>query len=243
MKNLKRTPAIIVESKSLGHNIDFKWSAKKMDSLLDPLEENEELDKILNNISHKASIGLTASLLEWVYWRFKGYSEMTDDIKNRIEALWCSVENPENTNPLVFDSELNAPATGFINGPIWLALMNVRMIDMLYKKGSPLLQSELVGLVLLARHITPKRRIFDKWFENIIDKLQNQFPNQNQEIDYSEETIYDCSSEEKICHEFFFNTNFEHTEKSSDYALTEFISNIDYTTNPYCNKMKKLVNA
>lgn len=243
MKNLKRTPEIIVEANSLGNKIDFKWTTKKMRKLVDPTEDNEELDKILNKISHKASIALSAALLEWIYWRFKGYTVASDDIKHRIEALWYSIENPKNTNPLAFDTELDVPATGFINGPIWVALMNVRMIDVLYKKGSPLLQSELVGLVLVARHITPKRKIFNKWFENIIYKLQEQFPNQSTEIDYSEETIYDSSSEEKICREFFFNTDFEHTNKSSNFALTEFILNIDYTTNPYCNKIKKLVNA
>jgi hypothetical protein len=243
MKNLKITPQIIVESNCLGHKIDYKWTAKKMNSLLDPLEGNEELDYILNKISHKASIGLTASLLEWIYWRFKGYTVTSDDIKHRIEALWYSIENPKNTNPLVFDAELNAPATGFIHGPIWLALMNVRMIDVLYKKGSPLLQSELVGLVLVARHVTPKRKTFDKWFEDIISKLQKQFPNQNQQIDYSEETIYDSSSEEKICHEFFFNSDFEHNDQASGFALKEFILNIDFTANPYCNKIKELANA
>ncbi|RZJ54014.1 MAG: hypothetical protein EOO44_06535 [Flavobacterium sp.] len=243
MKNLKRTPEIIVQSNSLGHKIDFKWTAKKMEKLIDPIDGNDELDKTLNKISHKASIGLTASLLEWVYWRFKGYSIISEDIKHRVEALWLSIENPENTYPLVFDTELDAPATGFINGPIWVALMNVRMIDLLYKKGSPLLQSELVGLVLLIRHITPKRKIFDKWFENTIYKLEEQFPNQNIQIDYSEETIYDAFAEPKICREFFFTTDFDYNVRSSSFALKEFISNIDFTCNPYCNETKKFANA
>lgn len=37
-----------------------------MERFLDPLEGNEELENALEHIGHKACIGLTTSLLEWV---------------------------------------------------------------------------------------------------------------------------------------------------------------------------------
>ncbi|MEP6928607.1 MAG: hypothetical protein ABI850_01295 [Flavobacterium sp.] len=223
--------------------IDYNWNEKIMSKLLDPIEGNDELDNILNKIGHKAAIGLTASLLEWIYWRFKEYSTMSDEIHQRIETLWYSIENPENSKPLVFDPELDIPVSGYINGPIWIALMNVRMIDVLYKKGSSMLQSELVGLVLLVRHVTPKKKKFDKWFQKTISKLEEQFPNKNIQIKFSEDAVYDSSSEPIICHEFFFESVFTCSNESTKSALNDFILNIDYETNPFCNNRRKIANG
>ena len=243
MRNLEKAPEVIQKSKCMNHIIDYKWNEKIMLGLLDPFEGNDELDNTLNKIGHKAAIGLTASLLEWIYWYFKDYTTMSDDIRHRIESLWYSVENPENTKPLLFDAELDIPASGFINGPIWIALMNVRMIDVLYKKRSFMLQSELVGLVLLVRHVAPKRKKFDKWFEGTISKLINQFPNQNPEVTFSEDAVYDSSGEALICREFFFESMFNNCNEATKSALNDFILNIDYEANPFCSKNKNFING
>ncbi|QSB26638.1 hypothetical protein [Flavobacterium sp. CLA17] len=243
MRNLEKVPEVIQKSKCMNHIIDYKWNEKIMLGLLDPFEGNDELDNTLNKIGHKAAIGLTASLLEWVYWYFKDYTTMSDDIHHRIESLWYSVENPEDTKPLLFDAELDIPASGFINGPIWIALMNVRMIDVLYKKRSFMLQSELVGLVLLVRHVAPKRKKFDKWFEGTISKLVSQFPNQNPEVPFSEDAVYDSSGEALICREFFFEPMFNNCNEATKSALNDFILNIDYEANPFCSKNKKFING
>lgn len=109
---------------------------KKINKLLDAVEGNEQLENTLMQINHKGSIGLTAALLEWVYWRFTGYSQSTNDTQKRIEALWCSIDNPGQTNPLLFDTDFEISAAGSINGALWIALMNVAMIDARYRKGS-----------------------------------------------------------------------------------------------------------
>ncbi|MCD0467917.1 hypothetical protein [Flavobacterium sp. ENC] len=243
MRNLKKVPKVIQKSKCVNHRIDYKWNEKIMSRLLDPSEGNDGLDYTLNKIGHKAAIGLTASLLEWIYWRFKEYTTMSDDIHQRIETLWYSIEDPKNSKSLIFDPELDIPISGFINGPIWVALMNVRMIDVLYKKGSCMLQSELVGLVLLVRHITPKKKKFDKWLENILSKLDNQFPNQNVQIEFSEDAVYDSSAEPVVCREFFFQSGFTYSNEAAKLALNDFILHIDYETNSFCNNKKKFVNG
>ncbi len=238
MKNLQKPPKTIKKSQSIGHEIDYKWNDKILSNLLDPTINNIHLDKTLNKIGHKASLGLTASLLEWVYWRFKGHSAMSDEIHQRIETLWFSIKNPKKAKPLDFDTDLNFPISGFINGPIWVALMNVRMIDVLNRKGSSLIQSELTGLVLTVRHLTPKKKTFDKWFEETISKLVVQFPNQNKQIEYSEDAFYDASSEPVICREYFFSSSFKYNPDSAKKALNNFISDIDYTTNTFCSMNK-----
>lgn len=244
MKNLKKTPSIIIESKSTGHTIDYKWTPKIMEKIVDPIEGNENLETILNKIGHKASLALAAATLEWIYWRFKGLYPHAEDIKHRIEALWSSIENPENSDELVFDTEFDFQINGFVNGPVWVSLMSIRMIDQLYKKGSNFLQSELVGLILLARHTTPKKIFFDKWFETKATELSKLFPNQNAAIinDF-EASMYDFSAEKVICREFFFDPTFEYSEEASEMALMEFTSNIDYKNNPYCIKQKQYANA
>jgi hypothetical protein len=240
MKNLQNTPSLIADSKSIGHPINFKWNKKKINQFLDPLEGNEELEKALLQINHKGSIGLTAALLEWIYWRFKGYTK-TNDIEKRIEALWCSIDNVENTKPLVFDADFDMSATGPLNGPLWIALMNVRMIDVMYRKGSYLLQSELIGLILLARHITPKRRVFDKWFNETIVELKMQYPCTyiQSNTDQSDKAFYDSSNEALICRNFFFDPEFQNSEMASEKAIHDLINNLDIEANQFLCFSKK----
>jgi hypothetical protein len=241
MKDLKNTPAIIVESKSIGHPIDFKWNKKKIDQFLDPLEGNNELENALLQINHKASIGLTAALLEWIYWRYTGYTKINNDLQKRIEALWCSIENIENTKPLLFDDNFDISAAGHVNGPLWIALMNTRMMDVMYKKGSYLLQSELIGLVLLTRHITPRKRVFDRWFNRKIAVLQKEYPCQynNADIDENDEAIYDSSNEPVICRDFFFDPEFQYSNEASEIAIHNLIDNLDLKSNQFLCFQKK----
>ncbi|MCP2027163.1 hypothetical protein L1276_002307 [Flavobacterium sp. HSC-32F16] len=241
MRNLNNVPKIISESKSIGHAINFKWTKKKIDHLLDPLEGNDELEKILIQINHKASIGLSAALLEWVYWRFTGYTQTINDTQKRIEALWCSVNNREQTNPLLFDTNLDISASGSVNGALWIALMNVRMIDVLYRKGSYFLQHELVGLVLLARHITPKKKNFDEWFNQIITELVRLYPcpYKNEDLDEMAEAVYDSSTEPVICREFFFDSEFKYSLEASENAIHNFIDNLDLKSNPFLDFSRK----
>lgn len=241
MRNLNNVPKVILESKSIGHPVNFKWTKKKIDELLDPLEGNEDFENTLMQINHKASVGLAAALLEWIYWRFTGYTQHFLDTQKRIEALWCSINNREQTLPLLFDTDLDLPATGSVNGALWIALMNVRMIDVRYRKGSYFLQTELIGLILLARHITPKKKKFDIWFNEVLTKLILQYPCQYraQDLDETDEAVYDSSHEPAISREFFFDAEFVCTAEASETALHNFIDNLDLKANPFLNFSRK----
>lgn len=241
MRNLNNVPNVILESKSIGHSIDFSWTKKKIDKFLDPIEQNNELENSLMLINHKGSVGLTAALLEWIYWRFTGYTQSTNDTQKRIEALWCSINEREQTNPLLFDTDLEIPAVGSVDGVLWIALMNVRMVDVQYRKGSYFLQNELLGLALLARHITPKKKVFDKWLNKILSELIALYPCQYQynDLDESDETVYDSSNEPAICREFFFDSEFKYSPEEAEKALHNFIENLDHKANPFLDISRK----
>ncbi|MCV9932647.1 hypothetical protein OIU80_10165 [Flavobacterium sp. LS1R47] len=233
MKSIEKAPKIIREAKSINHPIDFKWNGKIMEKLIDPAENHNKLELALTSISYKASLGLTAALLEWIYWRYKNRTESSQEMKQRIEALWCSISHPEYTKPLVFDLNMNAPASGPIDGPLWVALMNVRMIDVLRRNGSYNLQSEIVGLVLLVRHTTPKKKKFNKWLKSNLKRLNLLFPCQYTYDDYNNEEAYNPSEEPVICRDFFFDPLYKYTIKSSEIAIKTFVARLDYETNPF----------
>lgn len=241
MKNLHNIPQIISEAKIVNHPIDFKWNRKKMEKLMDPLEGHKDLEIALSHINHKAAIGLTAALLEWVHWRFKGYTSPINDIEKRIEALWCSMYNPEQTKPLLFDLDLEIPTQGSINGPLWTAVMNVRMVDVKYRKGSYFLQTEILGLILLARHVTPRKKVFDKWFITIMTDLNRLFPCQYgyKNLDETDEAIYDSSNDPMICRAFFFDPEFVYTSENVENAIHDFIANLDQKANPFLQLSRK----
>ncbi|MDR7371831.1 hypothetical protein [Flavobacterium aquidurense] len=235
MKNQKDVPQIILKAKCINHPIDYKWNNKKMQKFVDPFVGNEQLENILSKINHKAAVGLTAALLEWVHWRFRKYATTANDVEKRIEALWCLIDNPEYTMPLDFDIDLDMPAKGSVDGPMWTALMTVKMVDVRYRKGSYFLQSEIIGLVLLARHLCPKRKVFEKWFDKTIKELTLSFPcpYSTENLDESDEAVYDSSTETPISRDFFFDPKFKYSPESSEKALNNFINNLDYKTNPF----------
>lgn len=238
MKNLKNVPEIILKSKSIGHRIDFKWTKSKMEKFLDPFEANQELQIALDQISHKAAVGLTAALVEWVHWRFTGYTKAANDIEKRLEALWCSINDREFSKPLNFDTDLEMPVKSCVNGPIWLALMSAQMVDVRYRKGSYFLQNEIIGLALLARHISPRKKIFDKWFSTTMMEVTRLFPCQYSyaNLDQSDEAVYDSTNEPVICREFFFDPKFKYSPEASKKALNDFINNLDTNANPFLQK-------
>ncbi|MCC9018541.1 MULTISPECIES: hypothetical protein [Flavobacterium] len=242
MKSLKNAPQIILNSKHIGHPIDFKWNKKKMEKFLDPLDEYKELETALLNINHKATVGLSAALLEWIYWRFIGHNTSITDTEKRIEALWCSIKDPELSSPLLFDPNFDIPASGPIDGPLWVAHMTVRMIDVRYRKGSYFLQNEITGLVLLARHITPKRKKFDNWFNNILIQLTYLYPcpYTNEDLDETDEKVYDSHNESVICRDFFFNPKFRYTIMASEKAVNKYIQNSDQKSNPFLQLSQKV---
>lgn len=166
---------------------------------------------------------------------YKSHVESSQDMKQRIEALWCSVSNPEYTKPLVFDINMDAPASGPIDGLLWVALMNVRMVDVLRRKESYYLQSEIVGLALLARHISPKKKIFDKWLKNTLPELTRLLPCQYRQKDLNDadKKVSNPSAEPVICRDFFFDPFFKYSAKSSEIAIKSFIANINSETNPF----------
>lgn len=241
MRNLNNVPKVILESKSIGHSIDFTWTKKKINKFLDPLNQNDELENALTHINHKGSVGLTTALLEWIYWRFTGYTQSTHDIQKRIEALWCSINDREQTNPLLFDTDLDVPAVGSVDGVLWIALMNVRMVDVRYRKGSYFLQNELLGLVLLARHITPKKSVFDKWLTDIVSNLIRLYPCPYNftNLDESDEAVYNSIDEPAICREFFFDSQFNYSQAATKEALHNFIENLDHKANPFLHLTRK----
>lgn len=242
MKSIEKAPKIIRAAKSTNHPIDFKWNGKIMEKLIDPSEKHGKLEMALTSISHKASLGLTAALLEWIYWRYKGHTETSEQMNLRIEALWCSVSNPEYTKPLIFDLNMNTPASGPVDGPLWVALMNVRMIDVLRRKGSYYLQSEIVGLALLARHITPKKKIFNQWLKTTLKDLTLLFPCQYSYDNLkSNEEKYNPSSEPVICRDFFFDPLYEYSAKSSEIAIKNFVASLDYEINPFLCSPKEAI--
>lgn len=242
MKSLKNAPQIILNSKHIGHPIDFTWNKKKMEKFLDPLDENKDLEKILSSINHKATVGLSAALLEWIHWRFVGNRTSINDTEKRIEALWYSIKNPELTDPLLFDTNFDIPASGPIDGPLWAAHMAVRMIDVRYRKGSYFLQNEILGLVLLARHITPKKKNFDKWFNTIIIQLNHLYPcpYKDENLDETDEKVYDSNNEPLICRDFFFNPKFQYTIAASEKAFHKYMQNVNHKTNPFLHLSRKV---
>jgi hypothetical protein len=109
------------------------------------------------------------------------------------------------------------------------------MIDVMYRKGSYAIQSELIGLVLLARHITPRKRVFDKWLNRTLAVLKRDYPCQynNEDVDQDYQGIYDSWYEAVICRDFFFNPEFENSNEATEKAINELIHNLETKSNPF----------
>src|SRR3569833_3475296 len=86
---LQGPPSYIKALGVVGAPIKYKWSSDVCTNLYDG-DENVRLYEAIDASSYKAKMAMSAMLAEFVLWRFKDHTDITDGLK-RVVVVWVCV--------------------------------------------------------------------------------------------------------------------------------------------------------
>ncbi|MCL1919438.1 MAG: hypothetical protein FWG14_14290 [Peptococcaceae bacterium] len=200
------------------------------------LVTNNRLSDVLKKVSYKAAIGVATLLTELIQKR----SEIlfpnidTKEFTPKVESLWAGAINPFYLKTCEYGykyiNENGEKTTYFSN---WFIMIN--MVEE-YIYSSFTIHRYLINLSMLARHLTPNKKLFDKWFTEILRKTAEIFPCTYDYADLNFDDAkarYDCSVDAPVPREFFFDPEFEYSEEAAKPVLNAFLQSLDYNNNPW----------
>ncbi|MCL1919425.1 MAG: hypothetical protein FWG14_14215 [Peptococcaceae bacterium] len=217
---------------------EIVWNRKYDEKFSNLLITNNRLSDVLSKISYKAAMAIASVLTELVQqWSSKKYFPHIDIVKEfpqKINSLWTGAIDPLYLKTFRFDWEYFDE-----NGDTVTYTANwyiVRHLTKEYTESSFTIHRYLINLSMLARHLTPNKKLFDQWFTETMRKTAEVFPctYDYADLDFNDkEARYDCSVDAPVPREFFFDPEFEYSEETAKPVLNAFLQSLDYNNNPW----------
>lgn len=241
-------PSILNNEAFLDAPLDYKWDENASD-FFGVDAKNVKLGIALWALNHKSTYGLVAALSEWIYWRLSRHINIPTIIPV-LESHWASVIDKDYSYYWESDEDhIIRSVHDPVNEPIWTMLYILNAPRGNYYNGRFIINSKVDKLAMLARHITPGKKLFDNWLSNIIRKGAVFFP-----AEYDRAEIikcrrlykgksYDSSHESAIPREFFFEPDYDYATADNAQLINQFLSTLDYQNNPYLNSPQDMIEA
>jgi len=218
------------------HN-EITWNDDDYSKFSSLFLTNNRLFNVLKRIGYKAAIGVAVTLIELIQKRSKKlfpFIDVTKEFDSKIESLWAGAIDPLYLKTWDYGDDYydeNGDATVYAaDWYIMYFLINE------YMAGTFCVHRYLVNLSMIARHLTPDKKLFDKWFAEIIRKTSEEFPCTYDYADLNfddKDAKYDCSVDAPIPREFFFDPEFKYSEETAKSVLNIFLQSLDYNNNPW----------
>ncbi|MBK5072180.1 hypothetical protein I2492_04010 [Budviciaceae bacterium CWB-B4] len=247
-----KIPDLFVNSNLINsEKFDYEWNKKVTDYIfIDSENENEKLEQAFDLLNHKAKIGLSAAISEWIYWQM--CQKKNDKLAYyAIESIWASLIDKRYivNGDFFFREDDDTILQDKIEGPLWRVSFLLSVLVRDYIRGRYSICINLIPLTILARHITSNKEDFDEWIANCLSRLARDFPARyvrnkvkNNDIKEYKKGFYDSSTEPAIPREFFFDESFIYDEKTSSKLINNFLGNISYQENIYLNSPEEMLN-
>lgn len=219
-------PSVILEAGLTELSIKYKWNDK------DPFDaygfESPRLQNKIAKISKRGIIAISASITEWMAWRFSNY----DDSKELIfllEAVWASSVdfNYIDLNGKALKGFKWTAWKGNIRGPICAAAKKLIDIVETAKIGNPI-AFKTVGLFNVTMLVVNNNKVFKEWMKTSIINLLEQFP-----VDKKEPLGI------AVPRQCLFDENI----KNSNKLIDDYLKSLDYTKNPYLQTPQNMKKA
>lgn len=236
-------PLFFEENKIFEKEIKYKWNFKIAQNFPEPEFADAEysLNKAVCGIGYKASIALVSAVSEWILWRLSKHID-TKKTSQLIEAWYAgSIDfSYMNLDQLFVENEQE----DHFEGPIVVMIIIMDMIKSRYECKSYYIHEYILNIILLARYISPEKKIFDQWLSEKIQLISSKFPcryNYNELDEDAEDEIYDDSQEETPPRDIFFEKLASLDSFPIKEKLNEFLSSIDYKTNPFLSSPEEMI--
>lgn len=200
----------------------FEWDDWDIQQYFVP--GDEPLRERVLDLSHRARIGLTLAIGEWIIHRFSAV-ESRRTCHDYLEALWAA--NIDLRFAAMFDPP-DREWIGPILGPLQLVLLIANEAfeaceEQRDTESAPAFMSQL------ARHVLPDTSSYCAWLEAVVDRLARLFP-----WEYDEDDLFldkDFRGARVPREAFDIDRPFDPT--SSDRLIADFVARLDSRTNRY----------
>lgn len=235
---MQQVPEILNSKEFLTEEINVKWDKDSVEYFLLKIE-NDKLTDALRTLNHKAIIGLSAATLEWIFWRISEIFLFKDTSK-QTDTLWLGLIDKRYIK--VSECE-NFPRNDIYDDILWVASNCFDEIHYHYTIGSYRILYKVVNLIMLARYITPDKKIFDDWLNDCIKRSAKLFPARYNadEAWQNRDSVYDSSDESPIPREFYFEPEFDYETADIDGLLAKFINEVDHSDEMYFKSAERML--
>ncbi len=239
-------PNILNTPKFLDAPLDYKWDRKLSDyHAVDAT--NDKLGVALFALNHKSTFGIAAALSEWIYWRLSKHINIPE-IVPILEAQWAA--NIDKRYSYLWEfrdaGKIDAEQRKAYN-TIWVMFWILDTPKFAYFERRFFINLNIDKLAILARYISPDKKMFDAWYDNVFKRAAKLFPAQYDRSEIMENRsayqgkTYDSSGESAIPREFFWDENFDYQTADNTRLINDFLSGLDYENNPYLNSSDKML--
>ena len=211
--------------------VRYRWS----NSIACRFEEtvNSKLLHAVDLINYRSKMAIGALVSELIMWRFEGLTDIDDGMK-KSEAAWACAIDPLYSKDLnyCFTDDHYIHDKDPVFGAIEIALSQLETIQKRYAQGGIYLTASVTILILVARHVFPKKTEFSSWLSDTLQHTENYFKRGMSEKDFYSLKSYDYSHE-KPCFREFFEPDFVYTDENARDAINRFLQSLDPNENPY----------
>lgn len=156
--------------------LDYEWDHSIAIALGEPDEQPARLAQAIWAINYKAKMALALTSLEWVLWRLKGRTDITDALQ-RIEAAWASTVDPKYARSLDFDDVRDELVRkGDPDGLRQSALIRLDHLHFHFTDNRTTLELEAIKCPNLAQYVLPANAGFEAWLQRTLAALTTAYP-------------------------------------------------------------------
>lgn len=221
-------PKYIEDTGIQGAPIKHRWSEEASDDVY--ARESPKMEDLMDEISFRGVLALSAGISEWIAWRLHGLSNYEEPLQF-IEAVWAGVIDHRYT--IEWEWAENRKYTGPIDGPLAHSNGLLNSIYRYFCIRENGITMEAVYLIFLARHVMPKKKVFEDWLKTMLSRLTELYPREEYENE-EEEELRPPVFREVLDPVFDFKPNIA-TE-----LLSDFLKRLDRSDNPYLRSPEKM---
>lgn len=211
--------------------LDYEWDHGIAVALGEPDEQPTRLAKAIWAINYKAKMALGLMSLEWVIWRLKGRTDITDALQ-RLEAAWASTVDPRYARSLDFDDIRDELVKkGDPDGLLQSALIALDDLHYQFSESSGSLEQEAIKCPNLAQYVLPASAGFEAWLQRTLAALAAAYPC-SPSFDSSADS-FDHSGEPPIPRAWFESLSVPPDAAADRAAWDAFLRGLNPDDNPY----------
>jgi hypothetical protein len=173
-ERLRMNPPSFVPVAVVGASIAHAWDADIGLSLMRPLpDEHVRLASAFRPLSERSAFAALLATAEWVVWRLKGHADLQDALM-RLEAAYAALVDARYGKLTIPRGEYPDPAE--IHGPLDAMVHLMAEGFEAYAAGAAEVKQSAFCMALVARHVLPDAKVFEKWLSATLRTLAKNFP-------------------------------------------------------------------